>query len=244
MGANRRQFLLVPHSQIVSMSAQAYDQTKAEEQKKGNLNRNPSHVERTRAIAKRLIPVTAIFRTDAVNWNWEVNVVTSDQVNAYCMPGGKIMFYTGIIEKLKLSDGEIAAIMGHEIAHALREHGRERMSEAIVQQIGLQTLVMTGTIDAKYAGALSALTTIAVALPHSRGQESEADDIGVELMARAGFDPNEAVSLWQKMNKDSGGKSPPQILSTHPTSAARIKRIQSLIPKVAPLYRATQQRAG
>jgi len=242
VGADRRQFLLLPSSQIAQMSAQAYDQTKAEAAKKGVLDRNPQQVQRLQKIMEQLRPHTAVFRKDAPAWEWEVHVITSDQINAYCMPGGKIMFYTAIIEKLQLSDAEIAAIMGHEIAHALREHGRERMSEAIVQQIGLTVLVGTGTVNPKYASALNALTTVAVALPHGRAQESEADDIGIELMARAGFDPSAAVTLWRKMSEASGGKGPPEILSTHPAPASRIKRIEGLIPKVMPLYKSAAAR--
>lgn len=242
VGVQRKQYMLLSEKQVDSMAAQSYVSTLKEADKKKALNPNPQQTERVRAIAQRLIAQTTVFRADAANWKWEVNVQDSKEVNAYCMPGGKIMVYTGLIDKLKVTDDELAAVMGHEISHALREHGRERMSEAYTQQIGLIGLgILLATNDStkKNAGPLmqaaTAATAIAITLPHSREHEREADRMGLELAARAGYDPNAAITLWQKMAKE-GGQKPPEFLSTHPADESRIADMQRLLPTVTPLY--------
>jgi predicted Zn-dependent protease len=188
-----------------------------------------------KAIAARVIPTTSVFRPDAPSWAWEVNVIQSEELNAWCMPGGKIAFYSGIITKLQLNDDEIAAIMGHEIAHALREHGRERASEQMTSGL----LVNVGVIALGGNQAMAEMAGLAynvtVGLPNSRTHETEADRIGIELSARAGYDPKAAVTLWQKMAKLGGAKGP-QFLSTHPSNEGRIKDLEGYSVRVQPLY--------
>jgi len=240
IGVDRKQYMLVSEEDVEKGAVQSYQQELDGAQKKGALNVDPKQVQRVRTIANRLIPQTTAFRADAKDWKWEINVQKTDELNAYCMPGGKIMVYSGIIEQLQLTDGELAAIIGHEIAHALREHTRERVSRAYAQQVGLGVLaVVTGAGDGvmQLAGQV---TQVTFGLPHSREQESEADRIGLELMARAGYNPNEAVVLWQKMNAKAGNNGP-AFLSTHPTSGDRIADLQATIPKVEPLYRAASK---
>ena len=240
VGVNRKQFLLASSQQIEVESAKGYEQIKTDAKAKNTFNTNPAYVQRVQAIAQKLIPNTAIFRADALKWKWETNVITSKELNAWCMPGGKMMVYTGLIEQLKLTDGEIATVMGHEIAHALREHGRERYSQEMAKQVGASLLVVSGLVDEKYV-QLGLVASVFFSLKYGRDQESEADTIGLELMARSGYNPEEAVNLWKKMGAASGGSKMPQWLSTHPSDETRINDIRALLPKVMPLYLAAKK---
>jgi len=241
IGVDRKQTMMLSSAEVDSAAVQAYRQTIQGASRKGALNRDPAQVNRVRAIASRLIPATGAFRGDAPSWKWEVNVVASSEVNAWCMPGGKIAVYTGLIEKLRPTDDELAAVMGHEIAHALREHGRERASQQMVQQtvVGVgAALLGIGDAGASLANVVADVT---VGLPYSREFEREADRIGIELSARAGFDPRAAITLWQKMTQVGGG-GPPQFLSTHPAPENRIADLQGYSVKVMPLYEAARRR--
>jgi predicted Zn-dependent protease len=243
VGIDRTQRMspLISEQQLQTGAAQSYAQVLQTEQGKGALNSDMAMTNRVRAIATRLIPTTSTFRPDAPAWKWEVNVIQSDQLNAWCMPGGKIAFYSGIITKLQLTDDEIAAIMGHEIAHALREHGRERASE----QVTAGLLVNVGVAAAGGGRAAMDMAGLAynvtVGLPNSRTHETEADRIGIELAARAGYDPKAAISLWQKMAKVSGGGGP-GFLSTHPSNESRIKDLEGYAVRVQPLYEQARTR--
>ena len=240
VGMGRKQLLLMPAAQIEAESAKSYEQIKAEAKTKNTLNMNTTQLHRVRIIADRLIPFTGNFRADALKWSWEVNVIASKELNAWCMPGGKMMFYTGIIDQLKLTDSEIAAIMGHEMAHALREHGRERYSQEMAKQLGASLLVASGLVEEKYV-QLGLVATIFFSLKYGRDQESESDTLGLELMARAGYNPEAAVTLWKKMAAATGGSKMPQWLSTHPSGEARIREITALLPRVTPLYQAANK---
>jgi predicted Zn-dependent protease len=241
VGVERQQRMMFSSQEIDASATKAYQQTIAESQKKGTLNRDAAQVARVRAIAARLIPATGSFRADAPKWRWEVNVITSREVNAWCMPGGKIAVYTGLIETLNATDDELAAVMGHEIAHALREHGRERASQQATQGILLQVLGAAAGLGDAGMDLAGLVTNVTLTLPNSREHEQEADRIGLELAARAGYHPNAAVTLWQKMSKSAGG-APPQFLSTHPSPSTRIQDLQAYAPRVMPLYEAAKKR--
>ena len=242
VGANRKQLLLAPSQQVNQMSTQAYGKLKADAAAQGALNQDRALLQRVSAIASRLEPQTGSFRPDAPGWNWEVNVITNNQINAFCLPGGKIMVYTGLANQLHVSDDELAIVIGHEMAHALREHSREQVSQAMAAQtaIGIGgALLGLGQGSAQLAQAgYEAL----IAPRFSRTDENEADRIGLELVARAGYDPHAGVTLWQKMIAANKGSHPPAFLSSHPTDESRVQTIQALLPAVTPLYQASQRR--
>jgi predicted Zn-dependent protease len=242
VGVERSQTMMISAGEINNAAQQSYQQTLQQASAKAVLNRNPAQLNRVRAVAGRLVPATGAFRNDAPGWRWEVNVITSQEVNAWCMPGGKIAVYTGLLDKLALTDDELAAVLGHEIAHALREHGREKASQQMAQEtvIGIGgALLGVGDLGTGLAGVVANVT---YGLPNSREFEREADRIGVELAARAGYDPRAAIRLWQKMGQAAGSGSGPAFLSTHPTAADRMQDLQKYAAQVMPLYQSAPRR--
>jgi predicted Zn-dependent protease len=237
IGVTRKQMMAVSSEQVDEGAKVAYDQEVSKARQAGALNKDKQVYDRVQKISQRLIPQTRTFRPDAPGWKWEVNVQSSEDVNAYCMPGGKIMVYTGLIDTIKPTDAELAAVIGHEIAHALREHSRERLSRAYAEQLVLAGVAVATGAEATTMQIASQVSAVTFTLPHSREQEAEADRIGLELMARAGYDPNAAVTLWQKMGK-AGGGGPPEFLSTHPSGESRIRDLEKNVPLVLPLYQA------
>jgi len=238
----KSRLLLLPASTVERSAGQQYGQLMRTAAQKGLLNNDTQQVERLRRIARELIPHATRFNKNAQAWRWEVNLITSKTVNAFCMPGGKIAFFTGILDSLQLTDDEVATIMGHEIGHALLEHGRARMSEQVLKSVGISVAAAVFNLGQISTELLAQGTNLAVSLPYARRQESDADLVGMELAARAGHDPRAAVSVWHKMSKlaQAAGKGqPPQFLSTHPSHESRIREIEANLPKVLPLYRKT-----
>ena len=243
VGGNSAFSQLVPAAQVESSAGQQYQQLLRQAQEKGALaGADHPQLQRLRRIAKRLIPLSHDWNSRAREWRWEVNLIGSKQVNAFCMPGGKIIFYTGILERLQLSDDEVAMVMGHEIAHALREHARERMGKSAATNIGaglLSQVLGFGSLGQTLTNYGAELLT----LKFSRENETDADLVGLELAARAGFDPRASITLWQKMSAANSG-SPPQWLSTHPSGTSRIDELERSLPKVMPLFERARRSAG
>jgi predicted Zn-dependent protease len=239
VGVDRQQSMLVSSADINRQAEKSYAQTLNQASEKHRLNVDAAQVARVRAIAQRLIPATGAFRADAPRWKWEVNVIAAPEANAWCMPGGKIAVYSGLLEGLKLNDAELAAVMGHEIAHALREHGREQASQSMLSNLGLSILGAAVGLSPAQVDLAGTVSNVTFLLPHSRQFETEADRIGIELAARAGYDPQAAISLWEKMMR-SGGSAPPQWLSTHPSHENRIADLRHYAELVEPLYEAAR----
>lgn len=226
---------LVPAEEMESQATQQYDQLKqqAMAQKALAPDTHPQ-LQRLRAIARRILPYTEQWNPRAKEWQWEVNLIGSKQINAFCMPGGKIAFYTGILDQLKLTDDEVAMVMGHEIAHALREHARARAAKSGLTNMGANVVSQLFGLGQMGNMALGAGVQL-LSLKFSRSDETDADLVGMELAARAGFDPRAGISLWQKMGASNKG-APPQWLSTHPAGTTRIAEIERNLKDVLPLY--------
>jgi predicted Zn-dependent protease len=243
MGVERAQQMspLVSEADLQRGAANAYRGITAEATKKGQLNRDNAELTRIRTIARQIVEQSRVFRVDALDWPWEVNVIASPEVNAWCMPGGKIAIYSGFIDRIKPTDAELAAVIGHEVAHALREHARERASKAITQGLLLEVVGRVAGVGAGTIDLTQLALQVTLNLPSSREQEDEADRVGVELAARAGYDPRAAVTLWQKMTA-VGGQGSPEFLSTHPSGEHRQRDVAAYAAKVLPLYEAALRR--
>lgn len=241
VGSDRSQLMLVGYEEMDNQAQQAYSEILADAKNKGVLDKDTKLTKRIQKIAKELISHTGQFRPDALNWNWEVHTITSPTLNAWCMPGGRIVVYSGLVEKLKLNDAEIAAIMGHEMAHALREHSRERASQEQAKLLGISVLTKIINMNGLEQMALNLAAKYTITLPFSRSNETEADLIGAELMARAGYDPKSAIDVWKKMSAQNQSH-PLEILSTHPSPDTRIKDLEKAIVKLEPIYNQSKKK--
>jgi predicted Zn-dependent protease len=241
VGQSSRLAGLVPVAEVEKAAKQQYHQLMQRAAAKRALApAGDPQLERVRAVAQRLIPHATAWNPRVAGWRWEVNLIRSSQINAFCMPGGKIAVFTGIVDQLRLTDDELGMVVGHEMAHALREHARERMAKNAATSLGanlLSHVLGLGDVGQTLAGYGAQLLT----LRFSRGDESEADLVGMEIAARAGYDPRAAISLWQKMGQ-AGKNAPPEWLSTHPSGASRIAELQRNLPRVIPLYERTVAR--
>ncbi|MGH8809742.1 MAG: M48 family metallopeptidase [Noviherbaspirillum sp.] len=231
---------LVPEGELEAQAAQQYAQIKQQANQKGALvPESHPQVQRLRAIARKLIPQAARWNERANNWQWEVSLIDAKEINAFCMPGGKIAFFSGILTELKLTDDEAAIVMGHEIAHALREHGRERVAKSTLTNAGARVLgfglsAIFG-IDPNLTDMAAGVGANLAIMKFSRSDETEADLVGLDIAARAGYDPRAGIALWQKMGMVSKN-APPQWFSTHPAGKSRIAEMQKHMPSVMPLY--------
>lgn len=233
----RRQLMLVSEDQAIASSAQAYVQEVGKLEQEGKLSQDRALVGRVNRITEKLVAQAIATRPDSRDWQWSVAVIDDPEtVNAWCMAGGRMALYTGLVEKIEPSDDELAQVMGHEIAHALANHTAEKMSVAMASSVGVAVIGIAADNKAAAVAGAAAAAALAVTLPNSRAAETEADRIGIELAARAGYDPAAAATLWQKMGQQGG--TPPQFLSTHPSPGNRQQTLAALAPQMEPYYRA------
>ncbi len=238
--AGRKQIMLVSESSAIQSSKQAYSNTLETFKKDGKLDADPAMVRRVNRITGKLIKQAKLMRPDSSDWQWSVEVVNEPEtVNAWCMAGGKMVIYSGLINKLSATDDEIAQVMGHEISHALANHSAERMSMAMATSLALQTFETQADPSGGTLSLAAIAAQLSLTLPNSRTSESEADKLGIELAAKAGYNPNAAPSLWQKMAQVSGGGGL-EFLSTHPAPENRERNLKRLIPKMMPYYNAAK----
>jgi predicted Zn-dependent protease len=248
VGKSSRLASLVPAADVEKAATQQYHQLLQQAQAKGALApKGHPQLQRLQAISQRLIPHAIAWNERARGWKWEVNLIGSQSINAFCMPGGKIAVFTGIIDKLELTEDELAMVVGHEMAHALREHARERMGKNAVThgaaRLGGAVIAGIFGIDPNLTDVVARGGASLLTLKFGRGDESEADLVGMEIAARAGYDPRAAVTLWKKMSKAQSARgAPPEWLSTHPSGASRIAEIERNLPRVMPLYERTLAR--
>lgn len=236
----RKQLMLVSEDKAISASRQAYVQSMGKLKTEGKLVSDPRLLARVERITGRLVAQAVAMRPATASWEWSVEVIDEPEtVNAWCMAGGRMALYTGLINKIDPTDDELAQVMGHEIAHALANHTAERMSIAMASQVGVIAVGVASDHPGRNMALAASAAQLAVLLPNSRTAETEADRIGIELAAKAGYDPNAAATLWQKMGS-VGGKTPPQFLSTHPAPGNRQQALAALAPQMEPYYRAAK----
>jgi predicted Zn-dependent protease len=240
----RSQAMMVSDAEAAQQSVQAYNQLLSEAAQQRVLDNDPATLVRVQAIARPIIDQAMQKRPETRSWQWDVHVLKSEEINAWCMAGGKIAVYTGLLEKIRPTDDELAQVLGHEIAHALLSHQAEKISRAQMQKLGLGLGVLAGAAvgyDVRgLAGLADSLATLGLQLPNSRQAENEADSVGIELAARAGFNPNAAVTLWEKMIQ-AGGSGGPEWLSTHPNPESRIQAMKAKAQQLMPVYEANRR---
>ena len=239
----RSQFMIISEDQAISASREAYDKMLAPLDEKGKIDNDPALTARVERITARLIAQAIKYRPETSDWDWRIKVIDDPKtVNAFCMAGGKMAIYSGLVIKLEATDDEIAQVMGHEIAHALSAHTAEKMSIALATDLAVTAFAVTQDEPGVALAGASLAAALAIKLPGSRTAESEADVIGIELAARAGYDPNAAVSLWKKMARESGSSGNFDFFSTHPAPGKRMDKLRALVPRMMPYYQDKSER--